>query len=170
MDSELDTATERLFASVVGTPLIGLARHQYSFNGEPFTEDAGPLQLQFVETAITLKLRGDGQSVTADTKAFDLPPAFSLDSDAHCSWAHVNMFDSEQWSRLRNQTLRVVDAIVDTWLNDNTSYVSGWFLTFDDNHLCYINWGDNARIMLDEPFPMTDHDDFQTSRQAVASA
>jgi len=25
-----------------------------------------------------------------------------------------------------------------------------------------MNWGDNARIMFDEPFPIADHDDIQT--------
>ena len=168
METGLDTAIERLFASLAGQALTGLARDQYSFNGEPCSEDAGSLQLQFGTAIVTLKLCGDGQSVTADAKPLQITKPFSLDADSHCSWEFVDMLNTEPWSRLRGQTLRSAEAVVDTWRNDNSSYVSGWFLTFDTNHLCYINWGDNARITFDEPFPMSEHVDFETSRQLLA--
>ena len=168
MDTELDAATQRLFASVVGRQLTGLSHDQYSFNGDPCTEDAGPLQLDFGSTIVTLKLRGDGESVTADTAAIQVTPAFSLDADSHCSWALVDMLNSEPWSLLRGLTLRSVDAVVDVWQKNDSRYISGWFLTFASHHLCYMNWGDNARIMFDEPFPIADHHDIQTTRLPIA--
>ena len=168
METALDAATQHLFTSVVGRTLTGLSRDQYSFNGEPSAEDAGSLQLDFGTTLVTLKLRSDGESVTADTTAIELTPAFSLDDDSHCSWEIVDMLDSEPWSQLRGLTLRSVDAVVDVWQKHDSRYVSGWFLTFDGHHLCYMNWGDNARIMIDEPFPMADHDEVQTSRLSIA--
>jgi len=115
MDTELDATTRRLFAAVVGRELTGLSRVQYSLNGEPCVEDAGSLQFNFDSTIVTLKLRGDGESVTADAAAIQITPAFSLDADSHCSWALVDMLASEPWSLLRGLTLCSVDAVVDVW-------------------------------------------------------
>jgi hypothetical protein len=170
MEVVLDTSIERLFASVIGLPLTALARNQYVFNGEPCPDDAGSLQLHFETTTITLKLVGDGQSVTAVNKPIELTPPFSLASDSHCAWSIVDLFGSAPWSHLANQPLRAVDGIIGTWPDNDGAYIMGWLFSFDRHHFCYINWGDNSRILFDESPPFEHCDKIQTSTLPIARA
>ncbi|MCA9918887.1 MAG: hypothetical protein KC445_13090 [Anaerolineales bacterium] len=139
--------------AAIGRTVAELARDQYYFNNEPSGTDNGSLEVRLDDgNVITLRLAGDGQSVRADAQPLKITPPFSLSENAHCSWRRVELTALSDFASLRGQKLNAIEAIIEIWKDQNSSgYINGWVLHFEaGDFVCYFNYGDEARILLNE--------------------
>lgn len=141
--------------AVVGATLRGLARDQYFFNGVPIVEDVGSLELTFDAGVAILLYVVDAESVRAARGALVIGEPFTLDGGDTCAWERVDLGREEGFARLIGQRVVRIEAVLDTWAHPpGVEAMCGWVLRFSGGEsLAYLNFGDESRLLLNEPPP-----------------
>jgi hypothetical protein len=129
-----DAATQ-IVSATIGKTLIAACRADYLIDGVPNDEELGPLELEFNDgSTVVLSLVHNGIDVTSDST----PLIFSSDT-----WFRIDLTGEEEFQRIIG--LKVTRC--DQWIWDGEAR-TGWRFWFDEQTLCYLNAGDDAKIEI----------------------
>ncbi|MFL1503821.1 hypothetical protein ACI77J_21320 [Pseudomonas sp. O64] len=137
---------------LVGQRLRELSHDQYYFNDEKSVDDIGSLEWRCDDLAhVTMYLLSDGESVGADLSALEIAEAFELDDASSCSWRRENLFASLSVPSLVGKVITEVHGVIDV-ARDQTASLVGFNITFETgDYLTYLNQGDDAAVLINEP-------------------
>ncbi|QAX85437.1 hypothetical protein C2E19_16940 [Pseudomonas sp. DTU12.3] len=139
---------------LVGQPLRALLHDQYSFNGEPYSQDVGSLLWQFGENqTLAMYLLSDGESVGADQAELQLPASFCVGEDGECSWRREDLLAELSSLTVAGKLITQVQGVIDQW-PDQQSRLVAFKITFETgDYLIYLNRGDDAVVLINEMPP-----------------
>lgn len=132
-------------AGVLGQRLTRLSRAVYP---QPYQdpEHYGLLEFRFQnDSYLVLDIAPDGQSV-----CFRLDAIVFADPDGCIAFERLAVDVPD----LIGRSISRIDALLEPVLDHQ--YVAAWRIWFDERYICYANYGDDARFLVDEIPPSPD--------------
>ena len=140
----------------IGKAVLALRNVLYLFNGEVDAEDFGDFEIETESGVCHLTLLGDGQSVAAIEGPAKVSDTIIDSQNQTATWRKTDIVQG--LNHFLNQRIVKIEEVIERGKSDHTDSVIGYRLSFAIGYLVYMNWGDDAKLMINN-HPVFDSND-----------